>query len=447
MTDTKDNSSLPLLLSITGAVLVVAVGGWFFLEQDTPTPIAARTAPVTAAVIDTSTSTRDMSLESTEDALDDEPGTDIVAVPVEQSSAGVDAELRKARLAADADILVFPPEQSALHYYGLVLATAPENRVASAELDTILARVGQTVTRHLEAEEFDNAFEIAVQVAKMRPEHSLVIETQQALDTRTEDLVAEAIKHAQSGADDQATQVLATAESLPGRNPDYFTAIRESLNEIREVRVAAERSRAQRARMAASDAKAAWVGGVRDAISQGNLIAPAGASARDLLAEHNEWTAERDELTDELLSALIATAQVHIDTQLLTNAEELIYAAIDLSGEPDRFEKLLASLESAYIEAESKRIARMSDLVQVKSVKPRYPRRAEASKKSGWVNIYFTVTPEGETAEIEVVKSEPKDLFDRAAVAAVEKWEFQPFEYRGQIIDKRAAARLVFAIE
>ncbi len=45
MTEVKDNSSLPLLLSITGAVVVVAIGGWFFLNQEpvdaTPTDVVA----------------------------------------------------------------------------------------------------------------------------------------------------------------------------------------------------------------------------------------------------------------------------------------------------------------------------------------------------------------------------------------------------------------------
>ncbi len=37
MTESTDNSSLPMLLAITGAIVVVAVGGWFYLEQaDTP---------------------------------------------------------------------------------------------------------------------------------------------------------------------------------------------------------------------------------------------------------------------------------------------------------------------------------------------------------------------------------------------------------------------------
>ena len=48
MTEAKDNSSLPLLLSITGAVLVVAIGGWFFLDQE---PSAA-TAPQSRSIVE-----------------------------------------------------------------------------------------------------------------------------------------------------------------------------------------------------------------------------------------------------------------------------------------------------------------------------------------------------------------------------------------------------------
>ena len=141
------------------------------------------------------------------------------------------AELRKARLAADADILVFPEDQSALHYYGRVLSADPENEVANAELGTVLTRVAQTVTQHLEAEEFDQAYAIAALVAQQEPEHSLVRDTQQVLDARTEELVAEAIQHAQDGNDARAVEVLAAAEALPGRNPGYFVAVRESMAE------------------------------------------------------------------------------------------------------------------------------------------------------------------------------------------------------------------------
>ena len=46
MTEATDNSSLPMLLGITAAVVAVAVGGWFYLEQaDAPSVEAAARLP------------------------------------------------------------------------------------------------------------------------------------------------------------------------------------------------------------------------------------------------------------------------------------------------------------------------------------------------------------------------------------------------------------------
>jgi len=448
MTEAKDNSSLPLLLSITGAVLVVAVGGWFFLGLESSRPGETQDTPTATEDTGAVTSTEGVPLDGAETVADIEAPAETTAVPNEPASPDVDAELRKARLAADADILVFPPLQSALYYYGRVLKADPQHAIAIAELDAILAKVAQTVTQHLGVDEFDDAYAIAVLVAKQQPEHPLVVETQQTLDDYTEQLVEQAIQHARDADDDQAAEALATAEGLPGRNPQYFTAIRDSIAEMRDVRLAAERDRAERAQLAANDARAAWVDRIRTATAQGDLISPAGASAIDLLAEPNSWTAEREQLTGEVLSAIVGAAQSSTNEQRLDDAEALLNAAAGLSGEPDGFEDLRASLERAFVEAESRRIAHMKELVQLKSVGPRYPRRAQERDLSGWVDVYFTVTPAGETADIEVSKrSDEEPVFDRAAIDAVAAWEFQPVQYRGQVISQRAAARLVFRIE
>ncbi len=436
MKEVKDNSSLPLLLSITGAVLAVAVGGWFLLNQDAsdaPTPEAVAEAPAEEAAP-----------AADNDVADN---TETAAEAIDEALIDIDAELRKARLAADADILIFPATQSALYYYGRVLQADPEHAIANAELDAALAQVARTVADHLEAEEFGNAYEIATLVARRRPEHALVLETQQTLDDFTEQLVAEAIQHAQDGNDQQAADAFATAEALPGRNPDYFTAIRSSMDDIREVRQAAEADRAQRARLADDDARAAWAAIIRKAIADGNLISPAGASARDLLAEQNSWAEERTALTAETVTALIAAAQELIDASNPAEAEVLMTAAVELGGDADEFDALRAALENAYIELESNRIASMSELVRVKAVPPRYPRRAQEREVSGWVDVYFTITPSGETADILVNRSEPQSVFDRAAVEAVEKWAFEPVEYRGQVIAQRAGTRVVFRLE
>ena len=88
-----------------------------------------------------------------------------------------------------------------------------------------------------------------------------------------------------------------------------------------------------------------------------------------------------------------------------------------------------------------------NEFVQLKSVQPRYPRRAHQRNQDGWVEVIFTVTPSGDTANIQVSRSEPKSVFERAATDAVEQWEFEPVQYRGHVISRRAAARLVFRVE
>ena len=277
------------------------------------------------------------------------------------ANTGVEAELRMARMAADADILIFPEEQSAVHYYGLVLAAEPHNAVAIAELDAVLAGVAQTVAQHLDTEEYDDAYRIAVLVARLRPEHALVVETQTRLDGYTEALVEDAVGKARAGKDQEADALVAQAAALPGRNPEYLAAIRDSITEIRNVRVAAERDRQRRAKLAADQARDAWVNSVRDAIAAGNLVSPAGASARDLLAEDNEWNAERMQLAGELLTTIVDTAQFSINDGRLVEAETLISAAQEMGDEAERYAELQGTLEAAYIEAESKRVAKISE--------------------------------------------------------------------------------------
>jgi len=446
MTDVKDNSSLPLLLSITGAVIAVVIGGWFLLNQQSVAPGAipeAQTeepAAATAAAIE---------IESPDAAeVIAENGTvSSEAALTDDQKLNVDAELRKARLAASAEILVLPAGQSALFYYARVLKIDPQHEVANAELEATLANVSKVVSQHLSAEEYDEAYKIAVLVAKQAPEHSLVVETQTTLDALTEELVQQSINAAQDGSDGEANRLLGSALALPGRNPKYFDAIRDSIAEIRMVREAAERGRSQRAQLAADDARAAWVQQTQAAIVAGNLITPSGASAKDLLAENNTWESMRAQLTDELLSAMMVTAELEVQNGQLEYAGDLLNHAAELRGDPGAIASIRDDLEDALVDQQSNRVVPVSDLTVVKSAAPRYPARAQERGQTGWVDVYFTVTPSGETADISVSNSEPKTTFDRAAVKAVEKWEFQPVDYRGRTIRQRAAARLVFVIE
>jgi TonB family protein len=57
-------------------------------------------------------------------------------------------------------------------------------------------------------------------------------------------------------------------------------------------------------------------------------------------------------------------------------------------------------------------------------VTPVYPQAAQERGVDGHVEIQFVVNPAGSTENPSVVASEPKGLFDRAAIAAIRRWRY-----------------------
>jgi TonB family protein len=420
--------------------LLSAAGGWYLLDQDTPTPAEAqRPLEVAgAAPVITEVPLQD----STEDPVQ-EPAEAIPAAP----GTDVNAELRKARLATEADILAFPAGQSAVYFYGRVLAADPENAVAQAEFDAVLSRLAQTVAAHLAAEEYRDAYELAILVARYDPEHPLVVNVQQTLDQISGDLVGDAMDYARNGASAEAEGALQQAESLPGRDAQYFAAVRESIADILGELQLVEQERAADAKAATVAATAAWIDKVRTAIDAGQLDSPAGSNAIEYLDELDATDPSRQQMHEEVLAALIASAASNIDSGRLTVAEGLLNSADGLASESEQLAELRTSLESAYIDVEANRLATMEELVRLSVVPARYPRRAVNMGLTGWVEVEFTVTPAGETSNINVTQAEPTEVFDTSAVQAVEQWTFEPRVYRGQTISQRAMARLVFQLE
>jgi protein TonB len=56
----------------------------------------------------------------------------------------------------------------------------------------------------------------------------------------------------------------------------------------------------------------------------------------------------------------------------------------------------------------------------------RYPAMAERRRLEGFVEIEFTIGADGSVSELEVLRSEPEGVFEREALAAMERWRFAP---------------------
>jgi periplasmic protein TonB len=62
----------------------------------------------------------------------------------------------------------------------------------------------------------------------------------------------------------------------------------------------------------------------------------------------------------------------------------------------------------------------------VSRVHPRVPPDAIRKQQSGWVILEFDVLGDGSPANVRVVDSSPKGLFENAVLSTVPKWKFEP---------------------
>lgn len=66
------------------------------------------------------------------------------------------------------------------------------------------------------------------------------------------------------------------------------------------------------------------------------------------------------------------------------------------------------------------------DYLPIVKVAPIYPRRAQSRGIEGYVIVEFIVTKNGSVRDAVVVRSEPENIFDRAAVDAALKFKYKP---------------------
>ena len=76
------------------------------------------------------------------------------------------------------------------------------------------------------------------------------------------------------------------------------------------------------------------------------------------------------------------------------------------------------------------------DALAIVRVLQRYPSRALSRGIEGWVLLEFTINELGQAVDLQVIEADPKGMFDRAAVTAIQKWKYRP-----KMQDGRASSR------
>ncbi|MCP1728428.1 protein TonB [Natronospira proteinivora] len=89
---------------------------------------------------------------------------------------------------------------------------------------------------------------------------------------------------------------------------------------------------------------------------------------------------------------------------------------------------------------------RDGDVMPLVRIEPQWPREALIQGVEGWVRVSFTITPEGRVVNARVVDSQPRRMFDRSALRAVEQWRFQPRIVDGRPVERQATQIIDFRL-
>jgi periplasmic protein TonB len=84
-----------------------------------------------------------------------------------------------------------------------------------------------------------------------------------------------------------------------------------------------------------------------------------------------------------------------------------------------------------------------TEVIPLVRIQPQYPARAAAGNIEGWVRCQFTITPAGGVVDAIVTDSEPRGVFDRAALEAVSRWKYKPKVDGGVAVERRGVQVLL----
>lgn len=201
----------------------------------------------------------------------------------------------------------------------------------------------------------------------------------------------------------------------------------------------------------AASATDSMVADVRQRLSEGKLIDPAGGSAKDMLGALRAAAPTRPEV--EELSRALSTRLVDVSKQAMAakafdRASQLLAGAREVGA---RYNEVgIAQAEKDLSAAREQNAAQTSivsaaSLKRTKTVNPVYPESARKRGTEGWVELAFTVMPNGTVEEVEVRNASPEGVFDDSATRAIRQWRFEPVVRNGEKASQRAMVRLRFS--
>ena len=355
--------------------------------------------------------------------------------------------LARGEMALATDRLLDPRGNNAVEYFRAVLALQPDNVGAHTGLERVGMKLEARVLEALQARDPARGATALATLQHAVPEYARLDELRTELVTlsRSSRSPISAVPPPPA----PVKQPPARA-SAPASTPAAKAPTREAPTPTPEVQAPAPRAAAPAAAAATSGPSASELDTVARLRGRGVLLEPPGNNAYEqLLAlrtkypDSNEVRTEQQQLAFALLErtrTALAAGDVETARTFLSRVDTLVP---NLAA-TKTLQTQLAATQQRNVASQ---VVQAKTLKRVREVPPVYPREAERQNISGWVDVEFTIAPDGSTQELVVRNAEPQRMFDQAAIDAVKRWRFEPVKRDGAAVAQRAAVRIRFEVK
>ena len=325
-----------------------------------------------------------------------------------------------------------PADSSALTLYRNVLARDPGN----AEANQGLSRLAQLLLTKAEGALDQRHFDAALQA--LETARSIIHDDPRvkALDARVLQMRAElgsSVIQASinAGNYDRAAAQLDDAARTKSLQPDQIAQLRDDLRRHRD----AEADRLAKIALAR--------------VQQDKALQEAHLAA--LHTQEAQAKAQRQRLVEQFNERMSQGKLNEPENDNATYYLNALKAAdpqnAELGAMTRALQEGIAARSAAPQAAKAAAPAQNAALKLLKPINPVYPFGARLSGKAGWVDVAFTVTPDGRVDDARVAAASPPGLFDHAALDAMRAARYEAIPSDQPQVPRSAKLRLKFEIQ
>ncbi|MGH8175037.1 MAG: TonB family protein [Steroidobacter sp.] len=363
-------------------------------------------------------------------------------------------QLARAQIAYATGRLFEPRGDNALDYFRAVLALQPDHAQAAAGVTRVATALDARVVEALQARDAPRAVAALAALQRAQPDYPRLDALRVELIALSRSVAAPAPNrvNAPSG-----IAVEVTPDALAPSSTDLTSSIANEASSNETLQSTALESGAHGTAEPTPDPTALLSPGVDDLHrivdlrERGVLIEPAGANAYEALMVLREQFPDTDEVRAEqqrLAFALLARARAALAADAIDEAAIYLSRADSLvpgMATTQALQQQLATVQQQRSFAAN--VVQAAALKRVRDAAVVYPRDAQRDGVEGWVDVEFTITPDGSTRDLVVRDALPREIFEKSALDSVRRWRFEPVMRDGQPVAQRAVLRVRFALE